>query len=130
MSAKTIKITGWVLTGILALLLAMSAFVKISLGDTGLEMAESLGVTPATLRLIGVVELLSVVLFVIPRTGIVGALLLMAYMGGAIAVHVLRQEPLLLVVLLETLIWVAVALRYPEVHRVLFGRATAVRIAE
>lgn len=121
MSNKAIKITGWVLTGVLALLFIMSAFMKISMGATGLEKAAELGIAPGVFRVIGIVELAAITLFVIPRTGVVGALLLIAYMGGTIAVHVLEGQPLGMVVVIESLIWIAAALRFPELARRLFS---------
>lgn len=120
MSAKTLKISGWVLSAIISLLFLMSAYIKISLGETGLSQASGLGIAPGVLQIIGLIELAAVLLFLIPRTGVVGSLLLIAYMGGAIAIHVTTNQSLGLVVILESLIWIAAALRYPELVKRLF----------
>ena len=120
MSPKAIKITGWVLSGLLALLFAYSAGMKLMANDQTLKMASDMGFDGSTFKTLGIVEILSVVLFLIPRTGVVGALLLMAYMGGAIATHVQHHLAVPPNLLIETLIWIAAALRFPELAQRLF----------
>lgn len=122
MSQKAIKITGWVLTTLLALMFSMSAFMKLTLNATALEQAAALSIDTGIFRIIGVVEIVSVVLFLAPRTGVAGALLLIAYMGGAIAAHVMLKQPLGVVVLIEALIWITAALRFPELGQRLTAR--------
>lgn len=113
-TSKGIKITGWVLTGLIAAALIMSAFMKISLNEMVVEQAGKAGVEPSTFRMIGIVELLSVILFVIPRTGIIGTVLLAAYFGGAIATHVFSHQPLGAVIGFEVVICLTAILRFPE----------------
>jgi hypothetical protein len=114
MSHKIIKTSGWILTIVLALMFAFSAFLKLSLNETALAQATSLGMDAGTFRMIGLIEAISLLLFLLPRTGVLGSLLLIAYMGGAIATHLQHQQPVAVAVIVETLIWVAVALRFPE----------------
>ena len=113
-TSKGIKITGWVLTGLIAAALIMSAFMKISLHEMVVEQAGKAGVEPSTFRMIGIVELLSVFLFVIPRTGIIGTVLLAAYFGGAISSHVFGHQPLGTVIGFEVVICLTAILRFPE----------------
>lgn len=115
MIQKIARISGWGLTILLALLFAMSAFMKLSHNEEAVAQAASIGIDATTYQLIGVVEAVALLLFLVPRTGLVGALLLIAYMGGAIATHVQHQQPLFLAVAVQVLVWVAVALRFPEV---------------
>ncbi|AYB35685.1 DoxX family protein [Chryseolinea soli] len=117
MSQKATAITGWILTILLAFLFSMSALMKLTLNETGLVQASALGIEAGTFRMIGVIEILSVILFVVPRTGVAGALLLIAYMGGAIATHVQHQQSVAGVVLIEVLIWLTASLRFPELGR-------------
>ncbi|WP_228450610.1 DoxX family protein [Chryseolinea soli] len=116
-SQKATAITGWILTILLAFLFSMSALMKLTLNETGLVQASALGIEAGTFRMIGVIEILSVILFVVPRTGVAGALLLIAYMGGAIATHVQHQQSVAGVVLIEVLIWLTASLRFPELGR-------------
>ena len=120
MSQKAIKITGWALTIILGLLFAASAVMKLNPNETVLAQAAALGFGASTYRAIGIVEILSLVLFIIPRTGIVGTLLLVAYMGGAIATHLQHQQSILMPVAIQMLLWITAIIRFPELRQRLF----------
>jgi len=110
MSGKTIKIIGWILTVPLVALFLYSAYHKF----VSTEGAPMLGLTTKKLQIIGVIEVLSAVLFVIPRTGILGTLLLAAYMGGAIATHVEHNLSVTAPVVVQCILWIVAVLRFPE----------------
>lgn len=117
MVQRSMKITGWVLTALLALLFGMSAFMKIIANPEIVRQAASIGLDAATYRAIGIVEIFSLILFLIPRTGVLGALLLVAYMGGAIVTHLQHQQPIGLAVTVQILLWLAAFLRFPELKQ-------------
>ncbi len=117
MSHKIINTTGWIITLVLAFLFTYSAFPKITLDASSVAMATAVGFDESTWRLIGVVELVSLVLFIIPRTTLIGALLLIAYMGGAIATHLQHQQSVVVPIAVQVLVWVATALRSPVLRR-------------
>ncbi len=123
MSQKTISIIGWILTTILGLVFFMSAFMKLTQNETALEQAASIGLDATTYLFIGIVEAISLVLFIIPRTGVVGALLLIAYMGGAIATHLQHQQPIAIAVSIQILLWITTFVRFPELKQRLFASA-------
>lgn len=102
------------ITILVALLLAASAIDKLSGSAHSLEMTASFGIPPATYRLLGAIELGSALLFVAPRTAVVGTLLLAAYLGGAIATHLQHQQGVAFPVALEAAVWLGAALRLPE----------------
>jgi hypothetical protein len=106
----------WGLAGLVGFNFIGSAFVKLS-GSAAREMAEGIGVTRTTLTLIGIIELISVMLFIIPRTGVLGTLLLIAYMGGAIASHVILEESFLFPAAVAAFVWIAAVIRFPELTR-------------
>lgn len=114
MSQKTTKITGWVLTIILALLFTMSIFMKLTQNETALAQASSFGIDATTYFFIGIIEIISLVLFLIPRTGIIGTLLLASYMGGAIVTHLQHQQPIAMAVIIQILLWITAFIRFPE----------------
>jgi len=62
MNNKTRKIIAWTLSGIVLLLMAGSAIDKIGGSAHSLEMTRSFGITPAIYRLLGIIELASVIL--------------------------------------------------------------------
>ena len=115
MPKKISKITGWIITIILGLLFAFSAYLKLSQNETAIAQAASMGFDANVYRAIGVIELVALGLFLIPRTGILGSLLLIAYMGGAIATHLQHHQPIFMAVAVQVLVWIAFVLRYPTV---------------
>jgi hypothetical protein len=122
MSHKTRNIIGWILTGLLALLMIWSAYGKLFPTTEMKGMLDKMGMTMDAVKIIGMLELLSIVLFIIPRTGIVGTLLLAAYLGGAIATHVEHAQPVMMPCIVEAVIWITAAIRFPELTSRLFGR--------
>src|SRR5262245_55110411 len=79
-------VTGWVLSGILAFLFLPSAFFKIA-QPTGF-LDEWSKTYPASSALpIGVIEVTLFVLYLVPNTRYLGGLLMLAYLGGAVATH-------------------------------------------
>lgn len=117
MSNKIRNITGWTLSGIILLLMAASAIDKISGSAHSLEMTSSFGITPATYRLLGIIELTLVILFMIPRTGVMGLLLLSSYLGGAIATHLQHGQSIIFPATIEALIWIAALIRFPHIQQ-------------
>lgn len=120
MSKKAIKITGWAMTIILGLLFTMSAFMKLTQNETALAQASSFGIDATTYQFIGIIEIISLILFIIPRTGILGTMLLVAYLGGAIVTHLQHQEPIAVAVIIQILLWITAYVRFPELKQRLF----------
>ncbi len=121
MSKKAIKITGWAMAIILGLLFTMSAFMKLTQNETALAQASSFGIDATTYQFIGIIEIISLILFIIPRTGILGTMLLVAYLGGAIVTHLQHQEPIAVAVIIQTLLWITAFVRFPELKQRLFS---------
>lgn len=124
MSSKTRRTIGLVLAVLNLLLLGASAADKIIGSQHALTMSGSFGLTPDVYRTLGIIELTSAVLFVIPRTATIGLLLLASYMGGAIATHLQHHEPIGFPVGIEVFIWIIAVLRLPEVTSRFFGKST------
>ncbi len=85
------RVTGWVLSGILAPVFLPSAYFKIAQpGDFLKDWTQDY---PAASALpIGVVEITLFVLYLIPKTRYLGGLLMLAYLGGAVATHVHKND--------------------------------------
>src|SRR5262245_41960460 len=107
------RITGWVLTGLLTALFVASAAAKLAGAAPVAETFRKWGLEDHVL-LIGMGELVSALLFAIPRTHSLGVLLLSAYMGGAIVTHMQHGEGYIPQSVILVLIWVAGFLRHPE----------------
>ena len=124
MNPKTRNIIGWVLTVPIAGFLLFSASGKFMDTEEMRGMTAALGLTPELLKTIGVIEIISTILFIIPRTGVLGTLLLAAYLGGAIATHLEHPQvgPPTFAILAQCLVWITAAIRFPELTARLMGR--------
>jgi len=122
MTFKTKNTVGWILSGLIGLMLAASAFDKIIGSAHALQMGTSFGLSATTYSLLGVIEILSVLLFLYPGTGLLGTLLLSSYLGGAIATHLQHQQNIVFPIAIEAFVWIAAVLRFPELMQRLFNR--------
>ncbi len=117
MSADNIGVRIWagrVLSALPVLMLLMSAFMKISQNPQAVEGFQKGGWPAGVCVPLGVVELLSTVLYVIPRTATLGAVLLTGYLGGAVATHVHGGDPagqVAIPFLCGVLVWLGLFLR-------------------
>lgn len=114
MSSRVRHRVGWGLASVVFLLLAASAFDKISGSAHSLQMTASFGIPPTTYRLLGTLELTSAVLFLVPRTAPIGLLLLASYLGGAIATHLQHQQSIVFPAAIEAWVWVTAFVRLPQ----------------
>lgn len=122
-ASKNQRIAGWILSGLIAaMLIGVSASSKFTEWPKKAEMFEKMGYSTETMFKIGIVEVVATIIFLIPRTSFVGAILLTAYLGGATATHVRVGEPFIVPPLLGVFVWVAYALRNPDVIRSAFAR--------
>jgi len=125
MSSKTKNIINWVLAGLVGFVFIGSAIGKLTGGEEAIKMASGIGLNATSLKLVGVVELVSVVLFIIPRTGILGTLLLAAYMGGAIATHLEHNDSIVTAAAIQAILWIVAVIRFEELRFRLLGIKTA-----
>jgi hypothetical protein len=86
--------TGRLLAGLPLVFMTWDASVKLLAVPQVLEGSASLGFERANLLPIGLIELAAVLLVLFHRTRIFGAVLLTAYLGGAVAVHVQHSDPM------------------------------------
>ena len=79
---------GWVLSILPTPLLLMGAVMKITNAPVVVEGFAKMGWPEGVAVTIGLIELACTLLYLIPRTAVLGAILLTGYLGGAIATHV------------------------------------------
>lgn len=102
---------GWVLSILPCLLLLMSAsmkFIRPAGFDEGLQ---HLGWSADRMSIIGIIEIACTALYLIPKTAVLGAILLAAYLGGAVATHVRVGDPFIVPVLLGVALWLGLWMR-------------------
>jgi hypothetical protein len=118
-------IAGRVLTGIVALLLTLDAGIKLVGAKAAVEGSAQLGFTPQQVFVIGIIAAVCLVLYLIPRTAPIGAVLWTGYFGGALVTHFRLGNPLFTHILppiyVSILIWGSLYLRDPRVRAVVRG---------
>ncbi|MFZ9548968.1 MAG: DoxX family protein [Bacteroidia bacterium] len=113
---KTKKIINGILSGLVALIFLGSAVSKFFPNAETLKMAQDSGLNPSTYTLLGIVEVLSLILFLIHRTGVLGTLLLAAYMGGAIATHLEHGVSIIEPCIIQCVLFGIAMFRFPELR--------------
>jgi hypothetical protein len=107
--------TARVMGGIVIAFMLMDGIFKFVPNEEAMSATMDLGYKAHHLPILGTLGLTTILLFAIPRTQILGAILLTAYFGGAIATHVRVDNPLfshiLFPVYLALLMWGSVWLR-------------------
>ena len=116
-------VTGWVLTILPAAALLFSAVMKFIQPGKPEEVAKYLdpiGWKLEQLHGLGILELTCVILYLIPQTAVLGAILVTGYIGGIIATHVrIGDFGIAPFVIIGVLIWLGLFLRYPKLRRML-----------
>lgn len=116
MSTKTKNIIYWALTGLVAFIFLGSAFSKFTANEEALKMAANFGLDASTNTMLGIVEIVCLLLFIIPRTGILGTILLVAYMGGAIATHLEHGVSIVAPCIIQSFLFGVAFYRFPELR--------------
>lgn len=123
--SNKLAIAGWVLSGLItAFLILASAMGKFTDWEGKAEMFAKMGWTEEVMFNIGIVEVAIAVLFLIPQTAFVAAILLAGYLGGAVATHVRAGEPFFFPIIIGVVAWVALGLRQPMIFRLAIGQGT------
>ena len=86
--------TGRIISALPALFLVMDGVMKLMKPDFVVKATVQLGFPENVIFPLGVVVLVCVILYAIPRTAVLGAILLTGYLGGAVATHVRAGDPL------------------------------------
>lgn len=95
MSTKIMTRAGYVLTGLFAVFLAVASVTpKFFIPDVANESMRQLGWPEGHVLLIGVIELVCLALYLIPRTAVLGAVLMTGLLGGAMASQLRVGNPL------------------------------------
>ena len=119
---KTIWI-GRILSALAILFLSFDTIVKVLRLPVAIEGTTQLGYPESTVFVIGIIQLVCLVLYVIPQTSVFGAILFTGYLGGAIATHLRIGSPLfthiLFPIYVAALIWGGLYAREPRLRAVI-----------
>ncbi|HEX3158236.1 MAG TPA: DoxX family protein [Gemmatimonadaceae bacterium] len=114
---------GRIITGIAVLFLTFDTVMKFAVTKEALEGTAQLGWQAHHLPIIGTIAAVCLLLFVVPRTAVLGAVLWTGYLGGAIATHLRLDNPLfthtLFPIYVAAFVWGGLYLRDERVRALL-----------
>ena len=118
--------TGRVLSGLAVAFLIFDMGIKFSGAKEAVEGTTQLGWQPHHLPILAAIQLVCLIVYLVPRTAPLGAVLWTGYLGGAIATHLRLDNPLFSHILFPTyvaaLIWGGLYLRDPRVRALFSAR--------
>ena len=130
MGFKLQNIIGWILSGLIAILLigpsAMGKFMEWEGKD---KMFAHIGFSSDLIFNIGILEVILAVTFLIPRTAFIGAILLTGYLGGATVTHLRVGDPFIAPVIIGVVMWIGIGLRCPTIFNLAMGGSSAAKNA-
>ena len=115
--SKPMLWAGGIITSLVVLFLAFDGVTKIIRVAPVVEASEKLGLPPYTILGIGMVLLACTIIYAVPQTAVLGAILLTGYLGGAAAIHVRAGSgvfPVVFSIAFGVLAWVGLVLREPR----------------
>ncbi|WP_439554937.1 DoxX family protein [Dyadobacter sp.] len=112
-------LAGKIISTLCVLFLLFDAIMKVIKEPHSIEGSAQLGWPVDQVQSIGIVLLVSTILYIIPRTAVLGAILITGYLGGAIAIMVRAGQPLYFALVFGILVWVGLCLRNDQVKRII-----------
>lgn len=110
---------GRVLSGLVGALLILSAAMKFTGGPEVLAGLAHLGLPADMAGKLAVLEFSCALLYLLPQTAVLGAVLITGYLGGATLAHVRVGDPFIATVLPGVVAWLGLYLRDPRLRRLL-----------
>jgi len=112
--------TGWIVTGLVGAFLLVDGGARVAGVAPYVDAMTKLGFSPSLAVPIGATLLVSTMLMLIPRTAVLGCILVTAYLGGATVTQVRAQNSwFLFPVALGVLAWLGLYLRDTRLHALL-----------
>jgi DoxX-like family len=108
--------------GLPALFLLLDGAMKLVKPAVVVDATVKLGYPESTIIPIGLVLIVCTILYLIPTTAVLGAILLTGYLGGAVATHVRVGESLFSIifpVIFGVMLWLALSLNDPRLRALL-----------
>jgi hypothetical protein len=118
--ARMMIYAGWTLTVLSILFMLMDAGMKVAGAQVSIDASAGMGFSKDQVFVLGVILLICTALYAVPQTSPLGAILITAYLGGAIAVNFQHNTPLashtLFGVYIGLMVWGGVFLRSPTLQ--------------
>jgi hypothetical protein len=117
---KTVWV-GRALSILVSLLFAFSALMKLMRHPAVIQGMDHLGLPRSIMAPLGVIELLCVIIYLVPRTAILGAILFTGYIGGTIVTHWRVGEPVYVNIACGIVVWLGLYLRRPRLRELVWS---------
>jgi hypothetical protein len=112
---------GWGLSILMSLFMLLDGSMKLFKPQPVVEATTKLGYLETVILPLGVILLACTVLYIVPPTAVLGAILLTGYLGGAVASHLRAGDdwfPVLFPAVFGVLIWLGLYLRDPRIRAI------------
>ena len=126
-------LTGRVLSALAVIFLAFDSAIKLMKLPMVVDATARLGFPPSSIILTGTLLLACTLLYVVPRTSVIGAVLLTGYLGGAVAAQLRVGNPpfeTLFPIFVGSVVWAGILLRQNHVRACLLTEANGRSAAE
>ena len=110
-ASRRIVWVGRLISVLASLLFVMSAVMKLTGGPEVMQGMAHLGLPESLIRPLAILEISCVVVYLIPATSVLGAILLTGYMGGAICTHLRVGDPFVVQIALGIFVWLGLYVR-------------------
>ncbi|HWD37889.1 MAG TPA: DoxX family protein [Fimbriimonas sp.] len=120
-SSKAGLYAGYGLTGFFTLFMLFDIGMHFAMPKPALDASQQLGFPAHVWPVLAAVQTLFIILFLVPRTTVLGAILFTAYLGGATAAQVRVEGPFVFSVVTALIMWAGLYLRDARLRALLFG---------
>jgi hypothetical protein len=110
-TSKTSLSAGHILSALVVLLFVVTGLFSLVKPAVAAQAAARYGYPDGAMLSIAIVEIACAIVYAIPRTSVLGAILLTGYLGGATATHVRAGEPFFLPIVVGIVVWLGLFLR-------------------
>ena len=117
--------TGWIISILASLVFLMSGTMKFVGGPQVEQGLTHLGIAKSMVIPLGILELACIVIYLIPITSVLGAILMSGYVGGIILSHWRVGDPVYIPIVLGLMLWLGLYLREPRLRELIPLRRTS-----
>lgn len=117
--SKSAKWAVGILTALIVFAFVPSAIMKLTNNPMAVEGFSAMGIPQGAILPIGIVELACLLVYLIPRTTVLGTLLLTGYLGGATLANIIGGSDFIHALVVGLFVWTGAWLRVPELQRLL-----------
>jgi hypothetical protein len=120
--SKAVLWTGRIISGLIIVFLLFDSIMKVVRESHYVDGTKQFGFSDSLVQPLGIVLLIITILYIIPRTAVIGALLLTGYLGGAVAIMIHEGQSFVFPIAFCTLAWVGLICQQPGLKALLQQR--------